>query len=79
MSRTRILLSADGVSLALLVEDDRLPRVVHWGGDLGVLDAAAFDAVADTGVPLIGGSQPDQPVHWDSWARRVTAPLSDLA
>ena len=64
MSRTRILLSADGVSLALLVEDDRLPRVVHWGGDLGLLDAAAFDAVADTGVPLIGGSQPDQPVHW---------------
>jgi alpha-galactosidase len=38
-------LRASGVSLVVAVGDRRLPRVVHWGADLGDLDAATLSVL----------------------------------
>ncbi|RLK46449.1 alpha-galactosidase [Microbacterium telephonicum] len=56
-----IHLSAGGVSLVLAFDGDRLPRVVHWGADLGIvsedeliqLDRAR--TVQPFGTPVDGG------------------------
>ncbi len=39
-------LRASGVSLVVAVGDRRLPRVVHWGADVGEMDAPALSALA---------------------------------
>ncbi|MDQ1628470.1 MAG: alpha-galactosidase [Actinomycetota bacterium] len=44
-------LRASGVSLVLDLRDDGLPRVAHWGADLGDLDAAALESLALAVVP----------------------------
>lgn len=43
---TTYLLTAAGVSLALVTQDDRLPRVLHWGRDLGEAEAADLETLA---------------------------------
>ncbi|WP_022887290.1 alpha-galactosidase [Glaciibacter superstes] len=49
-------LRAGGTSIILLIDAGRLPRIVHWGADLGELDAAALAAVALTALPAVGDS-----------------------
>ena len=62
-SGARLALRSGGVSLLLDATDGRLPRVLHWGADLGDLDAAAFDALALAEVPPITPNGPDVPVR----------------
>lgn len=56
-----IQLRAGGVSLVLAFDGDRLPRVVHWGADLGILsedELAEFDRARRAqpfGSPVDGG------------------------
>ncbi len=71
------LLRAGGVSLLVDVEGPRLPRVLHWGADLGPLEV---DALADVAAALevpVGGSTLDDPwaltllpTEDDGWAAR---------
>ena len=42
-------LRAAGVSLVLVARDDALPSVLHWGHDLGDLDAEGLAALAVAG------------------------------
>ena len=71
------LLRAGGVSLLVDVEGPRLPRVLHWGADLGPL---GVDVLADVAAALevpVGGSTLDDPwtptllpTEDDGWAAR---------
>ncbi|MHA6512021.1 alpha-galactosidase [Tessaracoccus sp. Z1128] len=58
---TRLLLTADGVSVAVRVDDSRLPEVVHWGPAIGPLSAEEFDALALADVFQVGPNNPDLP------------------
>lgn len=54
-------LRAAGVSLVLAVGDGRLPRVVHWGADLGDLTAAELAGVlAASTEPRVNGELDDR-------------------
>ena len=71
------LLRAGGTSLLVDVEGPRLPRVIHWGADLGPLDAAALADAADALEVPVGGSTLDDPwtptllpTEDDGWAAR---------
>jgi alpha-galactosidase len=55
-------LRASGVSVLLALSPDLLPRVVHWGADLGDLDADAEVAVARASTPSVSHSGYDAPV-----------------
>lgn len=55
-------LRASGVSLVLDVRGGRLPRVLHWGADLGDLAAADLAALATTAVPPLTPSSSDEVV-----------------
>lgn len=56
-------LRASGVSLVVAVGDRRLPRVVHWGADLGDLDAAALSAlIAASAAPHYYAQHPGDAV-----------------
>lgn len=57
-------LSSAGVSLALAVEDSRLPRVLHWGADLGRVDAEAFAQLITAERLPVMASQPDVPLRY---------------
>ncbi len=49
-------LRASGVSLIIDVGDGRLPRVLHWGADLGELSDHALEEIALASVePRVGG------------------------
>ncbi|MEO7745404.1 MAG: alpha-galactosidase [Actinomycetota bacterium] len=71
------LLRAGGVSLLVDVEGPRLPRVLHWGADLGPLGAGALADVAAALEAPVGGSTLDDawtptllPTEDDGWAAR---------
>ncbi|PKQ25432.1 MAG: alpha-galactosidase [Actinobacteria bacterium HGW-Actinobacteria-4] len=56
LTSTTVHLRAAGVSLVVDVSQHRLPRIVHWGEDLGDLDEVALSAlmIAST-EPSVGG------------------------
>src|SRR3712207_6610826 len=49
--RGYVQLSAAGCGLVLDCTGGQLPRVVHWGADLGALSEAELAALATTGLP----------------------------
>lgn len=72
-----LLLRAAGTSL-LLDTRSGTPRIVHWGADLGPLDAAECAAACDAAVPAVPSSSLDQPRHvaliperWSGYAGRA--------
>lgn len=72
-----VALRSAGVLALLDVTGGRLPALVHWGSDLGDLDAAAAIALTSTGVPPLAPNQVDEPVrlallpeHWTGWLGR---------
>ncbi|GAA1910386.1 alpha-galactosidase [Streptomyces sodiiphilus] len=56
-------LRAAGVSLVLALSGGTLPRVVHWGGDLGPLDPAALRDLELARRPQPIGFSVDEPVE----------------
>ncbi|SEQ63630.1 alpha-galactosidase [Microlunatus flavus] len=74
---TCIALGAAGVSLVLDLSDGRLPTVVHWGAELGALDAGEAAALVEAVAPVPTNSAPDHPLavallpeHWTGWTGR---------
>ncbi|PJJ62291.1 alpha-galactosidase [Compostimonas suwonensis] len=55
-------LRRNGVSLVLSTGAGRLPRIVHWGADLGETDEAVLQSIARAAKPPIGHNLNDQ-VH----------------
>lgn len=45
-----------GTSVVVDLADGRLPRIVHWGADLGDLDESALRTMVDVARPTIGDS-----------------------
>ncbi|PZG18164.1 alpha-galactosidase [Nonomuraea aridisoli] len=69
-----LVLRAAGVSLVLQVVEP-IPRILHWGADLGDLDAAARSALALTSVPATLNNAPDDarafsvlPTEFEAWS-----------
>ncbi len=56
-------LRAAGVSALIDARGTRVPTLVHWGPDLGPLDAPALAVLADAVVPAIGPSSIDMPLR----------------
>jgi alpha-galactosidase len=54
-------LRAGGVSLVLDVAGDRLPRVLHWGADLGDAPASELETLRAVSVPPVTSSVIDFP------------------
>jgi len=50
-----------GVSVVIDLSDGRLPRILHWGDDLGVLDGQALESVRRASQPTIGDSMVTYP------------------
>jgi alpha-galactosidase len=50
-----------GVSLVIDCRGERLPRVVHWGADLGELTPAQLADLASASVAPSGSGEPDEP------------------
>ncbi|GAB2954232.1 alpha-galactosidase [Streptomyces heilongjiangensis] len=68
-------LQAADVSLVLDCRGPRLPRVLHWGADLGELPPGDLEALALMSVPPVVSNAPDVPVltglvpeHSAGWA-----------
>ena len=55
-------LRAAGVSLVLDTRGPRLPRIVHWGADMGDLSAVLLENLATASVPSIVSNVPNEPV-----------------
>ncbi|MBF8192832.1 alpha-galactosidase [Nonomuraea sp. K274] len=53
---TPIHLRAGGTSLVVAVDGGRLPRVLHWGPDLGELGADALAGLQRAALPAVGDS-----------------------
>ncbi len=53
---------AAGVSLVLDARGPRLPRIVHWGSDLGDLDGALLSDLALADVQAVVSNVPDDPI-----------------
>ncbi|MCH6231519.1 alpha-galactosidase [Microbacterium sp. CFH 31415] len=77
-------LRAAGVSLVLDSRGAGVPAVVHWGRDLGALDPADLQTLADAGVPAIAPSSIDVPLRLtllpalgDGWTGRPAVALAD--
>ena len=51
-----IHLRAGGTSVVVATDGGRLPRILHWGADLGELPDAALDDLARAALPAIGDS-----------------------
>ena len=49
-------LRAGGTSVVVATDGGRLPRILHWGEDLGELPDAALADLARSGLPAIGDS-----------------------
>ena len=47
---------AGGTSVVVATDGGRLPRILHWGEDLGELPDAALDDLARSSLPAIGDS-----------------------
>jgi alpha-galactosidase len=67
-------LRSSGVSLVLDLRGGTLPRVVHWGQDLGDVDAAALPAMALVSIPPVTSNNLDEvgelsvlPEHSRGW------------
>ena len=58
---TRLLLTAKGVSIAVMVAGSRMPEVVHWGHELQPLTTEQFDSLALANVVQVGPNNPDTP------------------
>lgn len=56
-----VQLRAGGTSIIALVDAGRLPRILHWGADLGELDAAQLDAIVLSALPAVGDSAVSYP------------------
>ncbi|WP_394554365.1 alpha-galactosidase [Agromyces sp. MMS24-JH15] len=56
-------LRAAGVSVVVDARGPAVPAVLHWGSDLGELDADALDALASATVPPIPPSSIDVPLR----------------
>lgn len=56
MTEPVVHLRRGGTSVVVLADGGRLPRIIHWGEDLGELDAAALADLARAALPLIGDS-----------------------
>jgi alpha-galactosidase len=72
-----IALRAAGVMLVLDTTGPKLPRIVHWGADLGSLDTAALEALRDAVAPprrTVGSDEPPTltilPAQGDGWQGR---------
>ena len=55
-------LRAAGVSLVLDTSGGRLPRVLHWGADLGDVPAAELEALRAASIPPVASGTTDAPV-----------------
>jgi alpha-galactosidase len=55
-------LRAAGVGVVVDARGDALPRIVHWGADLGEVPPAGLAAVSDAAVPPVPHSSWDVPV-----------------
>ena len=53
MTEPVVHLRAGGTSVVVIIDGGRLPRIIHWGADLGEVDAMAL---ARTALPAIGDS-----------------------
>ena len=53
---------AAGVSVVLDARGPRLPRIVHWGADLGELDGALLSDLALSDVQAVVSNVPDEPI-----------------
>ncbi|WP_431246660.1 alpha-galactosidase [Leifsonia xyli] len=49
-------LRAGGTSVVVQLDQQRLPRILHWGEDLGELDADALSQMTTTAQPAVGDS-----------------------
>ena len=74
---TYVHLRSDDQSVVLDLSDGRLPAIVHWGADLGVLTGADVAALARAGVHPIVANIVDEPVrigllpeHHTGWVGR---------
>ena len=74
---TRLVLSAGGSSLVVDLAGDTVPRVLHWGADLGALDADALAGLAAAADPGSARGTLDQgltrtllPTEADGWHGR---------
>lgn len=70
-------LRAAGISALIDARGTKVPSLLHWGADLGALDARALTALADAAVPAIGPSSIDMPLRLsllptlaDGWSGR---------
>ncbi|MEV8213926.1 alpha-galactosidase [Leifsonia sp. NPDC077715] len=61
-----LALRAAGTSL-VLDTGGRVPRVLHWGADLGPLDDAEAAALRETGGPAVLNNSPDIPRTFSLW------------
>ena len=55
-------LRAAGVSVVIDCQGPRLPRIVHWGADLGALDQGTLDNLVHADIQAVVSNVPDQPV-----------------
>lgn len=71
----RIVLTAGETSLALLVDNSRMPTAVHWGRSLGAVSADDFDHLVAAGAATrMHNGLPDEripvallPEQWTGW------------
>lgn len=61
-----VLLRGGGVSVVVALDD--VPRVIHWGADVGPLDGPALAALAMTAHVGTSGSEPDVARVFGLWA-----------
>ncbi len=61
-----LALRAAGTSL-VLDTGGRVPRVLHWGADLGTLDDAEAEALRETAGPAVLNNSPDIPRTFSLW------------
>src|SRR6478736_975222 len=59
-------LRATGAALVVDVTGAQ-PRLLHWGADLGDLDAATAEALRATAVPAVLNNSPDVPRVFSVW------------
>lgn len=74
---TFVAMRSDGVSLVLDISDGRLPSVLHWGNDIGILSESDVSGLSLAAVNPVGLNQVDRPVrvailpeHWTGWMGR---------
>ncbi|WP_110587942.1 alpha-galactosidase [Microbacterium suaedae] len=65
-SLSPVLLRGGGASVVIALDD--VPRVIHWGADVGPLDAEALSALVSTAHVGISGSEPDIARVFGLWA-----------